>query len=63
MYFAPAASLLIGIPLTWRWKVQTGAALDDMEHSLDELLRSQLHWSLRVPWIGSLISVLNREPR
>jgi hypothetical protein len=40
MYFGPAASLLIGIPLTWRWKLQTGAALD---------LSPALHWRAPTP--------------
>jgi Transmembrane secretion effector len=34
-YFVAAAALLIGIPLSWRWKLQTGATLD---------LSPALHW-------------------
>src|ERR1700721_2321561 len=39
-YFVAAAGLLIGIPLTWRWKLQTGAALD---------LSPALHWRAPTP--------------
>jgi MFS family permease len=39
-YFAAAAGLLICIPLSWRWKLQTGAALD---------LSPALHWRAPTP--------------
>jgi hypothetical protein len=39
-YFVAAAGLLIGIPLSWRWKLQTGAALD---------LSPALHWRAPTP--------------
>jgi hypothetical protein len=39
-YFAAAAGLLIGVPLAWRWKLQTGAALD---------LSPALHWRAPTP--------------
>ena len=39
-YFAAAAGLLIGVPLSWRWKLQTGAALD---------LSPALHWRAPTP--------------
>ena len=39
-YFAAAAGLVIGVPLTWRWKLQTGAALD---------LAPSLHWRAPTP--------------
>jgi hypothetical protein len=39
-YFVAAAGLLLGVPLTWRWKLQTGAALD---------LAPALHWRAPTP--------------
>jgi hypothetical protein len=39
-YFAAAAGLLICVQLSWRWKLQTGAALD---------LSPALHWRAPTP--------------
>ena len=39
-YFVAAAGVLLGVPLTWRWKLQTGAALD---------LAPSLHWRAPTP--------------
>ena len=34
-YFVAAAGVVLGIPLTWRWKLQTGVGVD---------LSPALHW-------------------